>query len=62
MSQLILYIYEGISGFNEKMVGSLIPNVQHMNQFSIQNKHFIVLQNNDEINILQGMFKGHNFT
>lgn len=62
VSQLIVYIYEGISGFNEKMIGSLVPNVQHMNQFSIQNDHFIALQNNDEINILRGMFKGHNFT
>lgn len=59
VSPLIVYIYEGIAGFNEKMISSLIPNVQNMNQFSIRGDHFLVLQNNDEINILHGIFKGH---
>ncbi|XP_018568702.1 uncharacterized protein LOC108908983 [Anoplophora glabripennis] len=55
---LIVYVYEGISGFSKKIVGSAIPNVIRMNQFSINNMHFVVTQHFNYANIIQAVFKG----
>lgn len=55
-----VHMYEGISGFNKKIMGTVISNVVDMNQFTHNQEQFFALQTNDQIVIIQALFKGTN--
>lgn len=55
----IVYQYEGISGFKKKIVASHVPKSNQMRQFTTKtNQHFVILNGDNEIRIIQGVFKG----
>lgn len=57
----VVYMYNGISGFTEAIVGSTVPQTLFMNTFTLNNDIFIAAYHDDRINIMKGIFKGNKF-
>ncbi|KAF2893085.1 hypothetical protein ILUMI_13089, partial [Ignelater luminosus] len=55
---LVVYEYQGISGFKEKIIGSTLPKVTNMKSFNTRNDHFILANNMQETRVIQAIFKG----
>lgn len=59
---LIVYQYEGISGFKKKIVASGLSKSNNMRQYTTKtDQHFVLLKSDNEITIIQGVFKGEKY-
>lgn len=55
---LTIYKYVGVSGFREEITIPSSNDIQNFKQFSLGKKHFVMINTQDELKILQAQFKG----
>ncbi|XP_045480010.1 uncharacterized protein LOC123684687 [Harmonia axyridis] len=55
---LTIYKYVGVSGFREEITIPSSNDIQNFKQFTLGKKHFVMINTQDELKILQAQFKG----
>ncbi|KAL3283394.1 hypothetical protein HHI36_006541 [Cryptolaemus montrouzieri] len=56
---LMIYKYEGISGFRKHITIANIPAITRFSQFTMDKNHFIMVEYGGKLRILQAQFKGN---
>lgn len=56
---LSIYKYVGVSGFKEEITIPSPTDIDNFKQFSLGNKHFVLVSNQEKVKILQAQFKGN---
>lgn len=55
---LLVYIYDGISGFKRKINAESITKVNSITEFSIKNRNYITVSNEQETTVIKALYKG----
>ncbi|CAG9856325.1 unnamed protein product [Phyllotreta striolata] len=55
----LLFLYQGVSGFVRKIGSSTVRNIEHIEDITLDNQHFLFAHHKNGKTVLQAVFKGN---